>query len=226
MSPFSFLNRIVTHYRELGREEIANSLTHGIGLILALVGLSTLVVFASLYGNAWHVVSTSIYGATLVLLYAASTLYHSVRRVRLKYFLKIVDHSSIYLLIAGSYTPFTLVHMRGEWGWSLFLSVWALAILGIGFKVFFVNRFEIFSTIVYLLMGWSILIAIKPALDTIPSGGLVLLLLGGLAYSGGVIFFILENRFPFGHAVWHLFVLAGSILHYFSVMFYVIPTIS
>ena len=204
------------------REELINSITHGVGLALSVAGLVVLVTLAALKGTAWHIVGCSVYGATLVLLYSASTLYHSMRSPRLKRFFRIIDHASIYLLIAGTYTPFTLVNLRGGWGWTLFGLVWGLAALGILFKIFFVGRFPIASTAVYLLMGWLVVIAIKPLLTLVPSGGLLWLLAGGLAYSAGVVFFAWE-KMPYNHAVWHVFVLTGSICHYFAVLFYVLP---
>ncbi len=204
------------------REELINSITHGAGLALSVAGLVVLVTLAALKGTAWHIVGCSVYGATLVLLYSASTLYHSMRSPRLKRFFRIIDHASIHLLIAGTYTPFTLVNLRGGWGWTLFGLVWGLAALGILFKIFFVGRFPIASTAVYLLMGWLVVIAIKPLLTLVPSGGLLWLLAGGLAYSAGVVFFAWE-KMPYNHAVWHVFVLTGSICHYFAVLFYVLP---
>lgn len=204
------------------KEELANSITHGLGLALSVAGLVVLIVFAALRGNAWHVVSCSVFGATLVLLYSASMVYHIVRSPRAKRIWKILDHSSIYLLIAGTYTPFMLVNLRGGWGWTLFGLVWGLALLGILFKVFFVDRFVIASTVVYLAMGWIMVIAVKPLLASVAGGGILLLLAGGLAYSLGVVFFA-WGKLPFNHAVWHLFVLAGSICHYFAVLFYVLP---
>jgi hemolysin III len=191
-------------------------------LALSVAGLAVLVTLAALKGTAWHIVGCSVYGATLVLLYTASTLYHSVRSPRLKRFFRIIDHASIYLLIAGTYTPFTLVNLRGGWGWTLFGLVWGLAALGILFKVFFVGRFSIASTAVYLLMGWLVVIAIKPLLTLVPSGGILWLLVGGLAYTAGVVFFA-WGKLPYNHAVWHVFVLTGSICHYFAVLFYVLP---
>ena len=204
------------------REELVNSLTHGLGLLLSVGGLVILVVLAALRGTPRHVVSVSIYGATLVLLYAASTLYHAFRSPRVKRVFKIIDHSAIYLLIAGTYTPFTLITMRGPWGWTLFGLVWGLAVAGIVFKTFFVDRFIIASTVVYLAMGWLVVIAIKPVSAMVPSGGLLWLLAGGLCYTIGVAFFA-APRLRYGHAIWHLFVLGGSISHYFAVLFYVLP---
>ena len=211
--------------REISRafpEEVANSVTHGVGLALSVIGLAVLIVFACLYGSALHIISCSIYGATLVLLYTASTLYHSFRSPRLKHIFKIIDHCSIYLLIAGTYTPFTLVMLRGGWGWSLFAVVWMLSFVGIIFKLFFVNRFMILSTIVYVLMGWLAIVAIKPMLVMIPSGCILWLLAGGLFYTVGVLFFA-WHKIPYNHAIWHLFVVAGSVCHFFAVMLYVLP---
>ena len=204
-------------------EELANSLTHGLGLALSVAGLAVLVVLAALRGTAWHIATCAVYGASLVVLYAASTLYHSVRGPRVKRILKIVDHSAIYLLIAGTYTPFTLVILRGAWGWSLFGVVWGLALLGILWKIWFVDRFTIVSTTVYLMMGWLAVIAVKPLFALVPGGGIALILAGGICYTIGVGFFA-WRRLPYHHAVWHLFVLAGSTCHFLAVLLYVIPT--
>ena len=203
-------------------EEIANSITHGIGLLLSIGGLVVLIVSASLYGSAWHVTACSIFGATLILNYAASTLYHSIPAPGAKRVLKVIDHSAIYLLIAGTYTPFTLVNLRGGWGWTLFGIVWGIAILGIIFKTTMNGRIAGISTALYLAMGWVVVVAVKPLFGTVATGGLILLLLGGLAYSAGVIFYA-WRKLPYNHAIWHLFVLTGSLCHYFAVLFYVIP---
>lgn len=207
----------------LDREELANSITHAIGVALSLAALVILVVYAAMQGDGWKVVSFSIYGTTLVLLYTASTLYHSFSSERARHYLKIFDHSAIYLLIAGTYTPFLLVMIRGAWGWTLFGIIWGLAIVGIIFKLFFVHRFNVVSTIIYLLMGWLILIAFRPLITYVPENGLYWLLAGGLSYSFGVIFY-LWKRIPYHHAIWHLFVLGGSICHFFAVLFYVLPS--
>jgi hemolysin III len=204
-------------------EEFASTVTHGVGLLLSLGGLTVLVVLAALRGTAWHIVSCAVYGATLVLLYTASTLYHAVRTPRAKRILRILDHGAIYLLIAGTYTPFTLVTLRGGLGWTLFGLVWGLAIVGIVFKVFHVTRFPILSTLVYLSMGWLVVIAWRPVMRMIPGGGLALLLAGGIAYTAGVLFYA-SHKLPFNHAIWHLFVLAGSICHYAAVLLYVLPS--
>lgn len=203
-------------------EEIINSVTHGAGILLSIAALVLMVVFASLSGSAVHVVSCAIFGVTLILLYTASTLYHGIPYPRVKRILKIFDHCCIYLLIAGTYTPFLLVTLRGALGWTLFGVIWFLALLGVLFKLFFIHRFKIVSTIAYVLMGWIIILAIKPLMAALPAGGLIFLVAGGLAYSLGVIFYAWK-KLPFNHAIWHLFVLAGSICHFFAVLFYVLP---
>jgi len=204
------------------KEEVANSVTHGFGLALSLAGLVLLIVVAALHGSVLSIVSCSVYGATLVGLYAASTLYHSVQSPQSKRVLKIVDHSFIYLLIAGTYTPFTLVMLRGGWGWALFGIVWGLALCGIALKLWFVDRFVVGSTLCYLAMGWLVVVALKPILTTVPTPALWWLLGGGLAYSAGVVFFALPNL-RYSHAVWHAFVLAGSAFHYVAILRYVAP---
>ena len=203
-------------------EELANGITHGIGLALSVVGLVVLVVLAVTRGNVWHIAGCTTYGVTLVLLYAASTMYHTFHTPRMKRILKILDHAAIYLLIAGTYTPFTLVNLRGFWGWTLFSLVWGLSVFGILWKLFHVERFQIVSTLVYLAMGWVVLIAIKPVMSAVPLSGIVWLVAGGLFYTVGVLFFAM-NRLRYNHAIWHVFVMAGSICHYFAVMFYVLP---
>lgn len=203
-------------------EEIAHALTHGLGIVLSIVGLTILVARASIYGDARHVVAVAVFGATLVLMYTASTLYHSIPLPRAKHVLRVIDHSLIYLLIAGSYTPFTLVTLSGAWGWSLFAITWTLAIAGIGFKLFTTGRFEKLSLVIYLGMGWCGLAAIQPLLERLETGGLWLLGGGALTYSGGVAFYVWKEL-RYHHAIWHLFVLGGSVLHFFAVLFYVIP---
>lgn len=201
----------------LSSEELANTLTHGLGLTLSIIGFLVLVVLAAMRGSAWRIVSCAVYGITLVLLYTASTLYHSLRSRRLRRFLKVCDHSAIYLLIAGTYTPFLLVNLRGNWGWSLFALIWSLAMAGILFKVWFVEHLLILSTAVYLMMGWLALLAIKPMLLTVPLSGILWLVAGGLLYSIGVVFFACK-KVPYNHAIWHAFVLAGSTCHYFAIL--------
>lgn len=203
-------------------EEVAHAVTHGVGLLLSVVALAILVVLASVYGNTWHIVSCSIYGTTLVLLYAASTLYHALPDPRTKEIFRTLDYSAIYLLIAGTYTPFTLVNLRGGWGWSLFGVVWGTALLGIALEVFGPRRARSLSLALYLPLGWVAVFAAKPLFEHIAPGGLVLLFLGGLAYTGGVVFYAWE-RLAYNHAIWHVFVLAGSVLHFFAVVLFVIP---
>ncbi len=203
-------------------EEVANSVTAGAGFLLSIAGLVLLIVAASFHGNVWHITSSSIYGSTLVLSYGAFTLYHVLRSERVKHLFQIFDHASIYLLIAGTYTPFTLVSLRGNLGWTLFGLVWGFTLLGILFKVFFTGRFEVLSVITYLFMGWLIMIAAKPLLALLPRGGIWWLAAGGLLYTTGVLFYAVE-KIPYNHAIWHLFVLGGSTCHFLAVMFYVIP---
>jgi len=203
-------------------EEIAHGISHGVGTALAIAGLAVLVTCAAQRGDVWHVVSASIYGTTLVLLYGASTLYHSIPLPRARRVLRVLDHSAIYLLIAGTYTPFTLVVLRGPWGWSLFGFVWGCAAIGIVAKSVALTRFRILSVLSYLVMGWCVLVAARPLAARLPEGGLVLLVAGGVCYSLGLLFYG-SKRLAFNHFIWHLFVLAGSILHYFAVLFYVIP---
>lgn len=203
-------------------EEIANSVTHGIGAGLSVAGLTLLVALAAIYGDVWRVVSFSIYGSSLILLYLASTLYHSIQHPKVKRVLRIFDHSAIYLLIAGTYTPFTLVSMRGPWGWTLFGIVWGLALLGIAFKTVFIGRYEKLATAAYVLMGWLVVAAFKEMLVTIPTGGVIWLVVGGVLYTLGVIFYAWQ-KLPYNHAIWHLFVLGGSICHFFAILFHVLP---
>lgn len=208
----------------LSAEELANSITHGVGLILSIAGLAVLVTLAAIRGSAWRIVSCAVYGSTLLCLYAISTFYHSIRSRPLKRILKICDHSAIYLLIAGTYTPFLLVNLRGAWGWSLFGVIWGLAMAGILFKSWSAGRFPASSTGVYLLMGWLALVAIKPMLLRVPLSGLLWLLAGGVLYTLGVVFYA-SKKVPYNHAIWHCFVLAGSACHYLAVLYSVIlPT--
>ena len=203
-------------------EQIAHSVTHGVGVLLAIAGLTVLVAFAALHGDRWHVISCAIFGATLVLLYTASTLYHSIPGVRAKRVLQILDHSAIYLLIAGTYTPFGLVNLRGEWGVTLLAVLWGLAALGIVISAVSLDRFRLLSLSLYVVMGWSAVVVARPMLENIDTGGIVLLLAGGLAYTFGIVFYLMR-RLPYHHMIWHLMVVAGSVLHFFAVLFYVIP---
>jgi hemolysin III len=197
--------------------ELANAITHAIGVALALGGLAVLVVIASLHRSPRQIVSYSIYGVTLVLLFAASTAYHGISHPRAKRLLRTLDHAAIYLLIAGTYTPFALISLRGAWGWSLLGLIWALAAIGVVFKIFFTGRFPRTSTVVYLAMGWLALVAVRQLFANLPATGFVLLFAGGLCYTVGVLFFAFDGKLRFNHAVWHLFVLAGSICHFFAV---------
>lgn len=204
------------------KEEIAHAVTHGVGVILSIVGLTVLVAFSSLYGDVWHIVSSSVFGAALIILYTASTLYHGVTNPRAKAVLQQIDHCAIYVLIAGTYTPFLLVNLHGTLGWSLFALVWSIAIFGIFLEIYRQERLEKLSLALYLGLGWLVVAAIKPMIDSVALGGLILLLIGGLFYSLGVIFYV-RRQMIYHHAVWHMFVLAGSISHYFAVLLYVIP---
>jgi hemolysin III len=204
--------------RELSRnEEMANSVSHGIGTVLAIAALIILLVLAVPGRKTVNIVGFSIYGATLILLYLASTLYHSFPPGKTKDILRVFDHASIFLLIAGTYTPITLIALRGVLGWTLFGIVCGIALLGIVFKIFWIKRFALFSTLLYALMGWMIVFAIKPLLAAMSPAGLIFLLAGGLAYSFGIIFYLWKNL-KYGHAVWHLFVLAGSVCHFFTMV--------
>jgi len=203
-------------------EEIAHGVSHGIGIVLAIVGLTVLVAESAAHGDPWLVTSSAIFGTTLILLYTASTLYHSIPLPRAKRVLRVLDHSAIYLLIAGTYTPFTLVSLRGPWGWTLFGVVWAGAIGGILFKTFALGRARIFSVLLYLALGWCVIFAFGPLEQRLAPGGLALLLGGGVCYSLGLAFFAWQ-RLRFHHFIWHLFVLGGSVCHYFAVLLYVVP---
>jgi hemolysin III len=202
--------------------ETANSITHGLGVVLSVAALVLLTAEAARHGTARHVVGAAIFGATLVLLYAMSTLYHALSHPRAKRVFHILDHSAIYLLIAGTYTPFCLSTLRGAWGWSLFGTVWGLAALGVAFKSVYTGRFEYLSTAVYLAMSWMVMIAAKPLWRALPRAGMAWLLAGGCCYTLGVAFYS-WHRLKFHHAVWHLFVLGGSLCHVAAVYGYVIP---
>jgi len=203
-------------------EEIANSASHGVALLSAVVGVPFLILASAQNGTAVNVVGASVFAATVVLLYFASTLYHAVPHPRAKRLLKKLDHGAIYLLIAGTYTPFTLGALGGPWGWTLFALVWALAIIGVSLKAFDRISHPLWSTGLYLVMGWLVLIAAKPLLASIAPPGLVLLAAGGLAYTLGIVFFALDSRMRYGHFVWHLFVVAGTTCHFFAVLGYAV----
>ena len=204
-------------------EEIANVATHAFGALLSGAGLALLVVFSTWFGDRWHLVSTAVFGAMLVFLYAASTVYHAVPSPRAKHVAKIIDHAGIYLLIAGTYTPFTLVTLRGPWGWSLFAAVWLLALAGVAAEAAWVYRPKWLSAVVYLAMGWMVMLASRRLVEALPAAGLRLLVAGGLAYSLGTVFYVMK-RVRYMHAVWHAFVLGGSVCHFLCVALYVIPT--
>ena len=216
------MNGHITLPRYSAGEELANSITHGVGVVLAIAGLAVLTSFASVFGTVWHIVGCSIYGATQILLYTASTLYQGIPLPRAKAVLRLCDHAAIFLLIAGTYTPFTLVSLRGPWGWSLFGLVWGLALTGIALQSILIRYKALVTAIPYVAMGWVAIVAIKPLLESVAPGGLVLLVAGGLAYTLGSVFYV-WRRLPYHHAIWHLFVLMGSTLHFFAILFYVIP---
>ncbi len=220
MSPASKRTDPDVHY-SIG-EEIAHSITHGVGMLLGIAALVLMVVFAAMKGSAIHVVSCAIYGATLVMLYTSSTFYHALPRGTAKRVFGILDHASIFLLIAGTYTPFALVSLQGGLGWSIFGIVWGLAIAGVLLEAISLGRARKLQLALYVLMGWGIVAAIKPLVRELETGGMAFLIAGGVAYTLGVVFY-LWRRLPFHHAVWHVFVLAGSICHFFSVFLYVIP---
>ncbi len=203
-------------------EELANRLTHGLGAVLSVAGLVLLVVYASLHGTVWHITSTAIYGVTLVLLYCSSTLYHSATSDRWKKLFQKLDHAAIFLLIAGTYTPFLLGPLRGPWGWSLFGVVWGVALAGSVLKFWHAGRFDVLSTVLYILLGWLMVIAAKPLMAAVPAGGLWLLFAGGFCYTFGTIFY-LWRKIPFNHAWWHLWVLGGSGCHWAAIYVYVVP---
>ncbi|MGG5287715.1 PAQR family membrane homeostasis protein TrhA [Pseudomonas shirazensis] len=197
-----------------------NAWTHLVGAILAFIGASWLIITAGLQGDPWKIISFSIYGGTLVLLYSTSTLYHSTRG-QAKVIMRKLDHLSIYLLIAGSYTPFCLISLRGPWGWSLFGVVWGLAVIGMLQEIKPRSEARILSIIIYAVMGWIVLVAVKPLLQTLGTAGFAWLAAGGACYTIGIIFFAYDSRFRHWHGIWHLFVIAGSLLHFIAISFYV-----
>ncbi|PNR98302.1 hemolysin D [Petrotoga mexicana DSM 14811] len=202
-------------------EEIANAVIHGIGALLSIAALVLLIVFSAINGQPWSIFSSVIYGSSLIILYLSSTLYHSFQRKKIKDLFEIFDHSAIYILIAGTYTPFALITLSGRLGWIIFSVVWVLAAIGIIFKIFFVKRFRILSTILYIAMGWLVVFAMEPLVTNLDFWGVFWLVIGGILYTVGTIFYV-WRKIPYHHALWHLIVLAGSICHFFSVFFYVI----
>jgi len=203
-------------------EEIASSVIHGLGVVLSITAVVLLTTLAARSGDVWRIVSLAIYGSTLIAMYLSSVLYHSFRNPGVKRVFRYFDHSAIYLLIAGTYTPFTLVNLRGAWGWTLFGLIWGFAALGLLMTVLGIGRSRLLGSLVYIGMGWLVIIAIKPLLDAIPPGGIAWLVAGGLFYTLGVIFYIWK-RLPFNHAIWHLFVLGGSACHFIAILLYVLP---
>lgn len=204
------------------REELANAWTHGLGAAASLAGGAALVALAALRGDGWQLAGAITFGLCLLLLYLASALYHALREPAHKARMKVVDHCAIYLLIAGTYTPFTLIGLRGPWGWGLFIAIWALAIAGVTFKLFFTGRFKVLSTGIYIAMGWLVLVAIKPLLDALDAWTTGWLFAGGVAYTAGTVFYHRPSM-PYSHAVWHGFVIAGSVCHYVAVAAQVVP---
>lgn len=202
-------------------EEIFHALTHGIGALLSIVGLIIMFFLAVRNGNPWVIASVIVFGIACLAVYISSTLYHSFPMGRIKAFFRVLDHTSIFLLIAGTYTPFLLVYMRNVWGWSLFGILWSLTVIGFFFKLFFTGKLDKIATIIYILMGWIAIVAIKPALTYIPFPALMLMLVGGIFYTVGVIFYLWE-RLPFHHVIWHLFVLSGTLVHFISIFRFVL----
>lgn len=213
---------MTTTARYTAGEEIANSITGGVGVILAIAALAVLVAFAALHGDAWHVATCAIFGATLIISYTTSTLYHSLPLPNIKPLLRALDHSAIFLLIAGTYTPFLLVNLRGVWGWSLFAVIWTVAIAGVVLRLLWKGKRHRVIVSLYIAMGWAVLVAIKPLLENLATGGLILLASGGVVYTLGVLFYA-WRKLPYSHAIWHMFVLGGSALHFFAILFYVVP---
>lgn len=203
-------------------EELANAITHGIGIVFAISALGVLTAFSTVFGTIWHIVSCSIYSGTMILMYTASTLYHSIPWPKAKKVFRILDHAAIFLLIAGTYTPFTLVSLNGPWGWSLFGIIWGLAVAGILCEIFFLGRYRFLALCIYIGMGWAVVAAAKPLISAVPFNGLLLLLTGGIFYTVGIIFYVFE-KIPYNHAIWHLFVLAGTVFQFFAILLYVIP---
>lgn len=203
------------------KEERLNIVSHFTGLILSVIALLLLVVKAASFGNVWHIVSFSIYGTSLIVLYLASTLYHNAKNEKVRTKLNVFDHIAIYILIAGTYTPFTLITLNGKLGWVLFGMTWGFAVLGIIFKLFYFGKYDKLSTLMYVLMGWQVVIAIKPLIANLSVGGLVWLILGGVFYTVGAIFYS-RNKLKFNHAIFHIFVLLGSLSHFVSIYFYMI----
>lgn len=213
---------IRAHLSEMAVEEVANATTHGFGLVLSVIGFAVLLTLALLNGDRWFTLSSIVYGTSLVVLYAASTVYHTVIHARIKRYLQLLDHCCIYLLIAGTYTPFLLTVVRGTFGASILALIWALAVVGIALKLIFRDRLNILGIVLYLLMGWIGVVAIKPMYEALGLAPLILILAGGVSYTLGMIFFG-WHRIRHHHAIFHVFVLGGSILHYAAIVGYLIP---
>jgi len=203
-------------------EEIANSVTHGVGAVLSAVGMVLLVAYAIMDADPLRIVSACVFGGALFFMYLASTLYHALPHPPAKRILRTVDHCAIFVLIAGTYTPFLLVSMQGPWGWSLLAVMWLTAAAGCLFKILATGKWELASVMLYVAMGWTVVVAFKPAVEMVPGGALALLLIGGLAYTAGVVFY-LWNRLPYNHAIWHVFVMAGSLVHFIAIFLFVVP---
>lgn len=210
----------VTDRAQSREEELANSISHGVGLILALVSTPFLIVYAVRHQSAAFIVGVCLFAATMALVYLTSTIYHALHLGKVKRVFQVLDHCAIFLFIAGSYTPFTFGVLRGAWGWTLFGLVWGIAVFGIILKILDKMSHPLLSTGVYLLMGWLALVAIHPLYTRVPSVGLLLLATGGLAYTAGAVFYLTDSRLRYGHFVWHLFVMAGSSCHYCAVFWY------
>jgi hemolysin III len=204
-------------------EERTNIVSHAIGFLLSLAACALLVTRASLHGNPWHIVSASVFGASLSILYAASTVYHSSKRSELRSRLKIIDHACIYVLIAGTYTPLTLVTLKGTIGWVMFGVSWGLALTGIILKLFFTGKYDLISTLMYVLMGWAVVAVGKPLIHSLPLEGLLWLFAGGMSYTIGALVYSIK-KLNFNHAIFHMFVLGGSVCHFVAVFFYVLPS--
>ncbi|MCR9250074.1 MAG: hemolysin III family protein [bacterium] len=209
----------ITYYSR--KEELWNVLTHLLGLLLSIAGLVLLIVFSSIYGNAWHIVSFSIFGSSMVILYLASSLYHMAKNKKIRRKLNIFDHAAIFVLIAGTYTPFCLVTLNGPMGWTLFGITWGLAIAGIVLKLFFTGKYDLLSTIGYVVLGWIAVIAGKPLLENLDTAALILLLTGGVFYSIGALFYA-TKKIKYNHAIFHVFVLFGTISHFFTVFYFLL----
>lgn len=203
-------------------EEVWNTLTHGVGALLSISALVLMIVFSALYGETKHVICSIVFGASLIILYTASTIYHAVTGPKWKQICQKIDHLSIYLLIAGTYTPFALLGIKGTWGWTIFGIIWGLVIVGFIFKFSPLRKSEKLSLILYGLMGWLVIIAVKPMIENLSAGALWFLVAGGLFYTIGIYFYA-SKKIPYNHAIWHLFVLGGSVMHFFGIFFYILP---